>query len=534
MATADPQPLNKADKVLITLHGIPGAQTQLSLENGLVRSSLRQIITNLNLQYLPKQHFRLKRIPADGHAPTILNNSDFLQNTGLYPGDTLDVIWTGEKPVPGEAIVDVELLRQAVDESLIKDIHDYVIEDKPFDQGGFGAVHKGYQKSNPSVKLAFKKLYHIQDWNTLKELVREVRIMANVKYASVMPLLGVIIHEKQGSKTEDILGSRGAKSDVYLIMPLMVGTMATLIPATPPTSLENPKEEFTKRYLMMYGVACGMRELHRNGVLHRDLKLENVLIDENGDPFITDFGLSGMSSAGIEQSQLMSVAGCGTHYYMAPEVRLDSRYSGKADVWSYGIMLWCLLSNRRPYGLLANGKQITPAVMQKDYPNGPPLDKLVYGSEALKQLLADCLEEVNDNRKSFDQIVTAMEQPECYDGVDEARFLDYKNRFEEWRRGLSIVHTDKTRSRKLQMAMENGDAKSGIALGECYECGYESGIAVDFSAAFQCYQKAASFGDATAYKHLARCYRFGIGVAKDEVLAEVLEEKAAAIIDTTK
>ena len=532
MAFADPQP-DDADAVTLRLHGDSNGQTHATLENGLVRSALREVATCLKFQYLPKQHFRLKRIPADGHAPRIMNNSDFIRNTGLYPGDTLEVIWSGEKPVPGKANVNVDVLRQVVDESLIKDIHDYVIEVKPFDGGGFGSVHKGYQKSNPSVKLCFKKILNLSDWDTLKNLVRETRIMANVKYASVMPLLGIIIQDNPSAQTHDGLGPKDPDSRVYLIMPLMAGTMAKLIPKTP-SAEPKTKEEFTKIYMIMYGVACGMRELHRNGVLHRDLKLENVLLDENDEPYITDFGMSGVS-AGIDQSQLMSIVGK-KDYYVAPELRKeDGRYSGKADVWSFGIMLWCLLSNRRPYGLLDGGRQIGVAQIETPrYRDGPPLDKVIDGSDALKRLLKDCLQPVNDKRKSFDEIVRAMEQPDCYQGVDEAQFLAYKNRFEELQRSLSIVHTDKTRSRKLRMAMENGDAKSGIALGECYECGYESGITVDFSAAFQCYQKAASFGDATAYKHLARCYKFGIGVAKDEVLAEVLEEKAAAIIDATK
>lgn len=95
----------------------------------------------------------------------------------------------------------------------------------------------------------------------------------------------------------------------------------------------------------------GVGYCHRRGVVHRDLKLENVLITSQGEVKIVDFGLSAVKSAG-KSNELLTTA-CGTPNYISPEVLVEGRNKGydgkKLDVWSCGIILYALVCGYLPF-----------------------------------------------------------------------------------------------------------------------------------------------------------------------------------------
>jgi serine/threonine protein kinase len=72
--------------------------------------------------------------------------------------------------------------------------------------------------------------------------------------------------------------------------------------------------------------------LHHKGIIYRDLKPENVILDKEGYPLLIDFGIAKISRT--------STTFCGTCEYMAPEVVLGDKYDKSADLWSLGVLLY--------------------------------------------------------------------------------------------------------------------------------------------------------------------------------------------------
>ena len=94
-------------------------------------------------------------------------------------------------------------------------------------------------------------------------------------------------------------------------------------------------------------ITCALGYLHSMGVLHRDLKLENILLDKYGHILLTDFGFCRQGITATEQTGTF----LGSHGYMAPEIMLGRMYGRSVDWWSFGVIVYTMAFGLFPYGL---------------------------------------------------------------------------------------------------------------------------------------------------------------------------------------
>ena len=125
----------------------------------------------------------------------------------------------------------------------------------------------------------------------------------------------------------------------YLVLPRFLGDMLDVVEVMP---LSIPGATG-----LLAQVAAGLQHIHSKGMAHRDLKLENILIKENHDIIIADFGVSTM--------QDFAYTYCGTHGYLSPEVGRSYGYCTQpADVWSMGILFAVSILGTFPFPANAN------------------------------------------------------------------------------------------------------------------------------------------------------------------------------------
>ena len=163
---------------------------------------------------------------------------------------------------------------------------------------------------------------------------------------------------------------------------------------------ENRSLSMKKLIEFALDIARGMEYIHSRHVIHRDLKPENVLIDEDFQLKIADFGI-----ACEEEYCDMLADDPGTYRWMAPEMIKRKPHGRKADVYSFGLVLWEMVAGAIPYEDM-NPIQAAFAVVHKNIRPAVPGDC----PAAMKALIEQCWSVAPDKRPEFWQIVKVLEE----------------------------------------------------------------------------------------------------------------------------
>lgn len=118
-------------------------------------------------------------------------------------------------------------------------------------------------------------------------------------------------------------------------------------------------------------IAVGMQYLYEHHVEHRDLKSANVLLDYRGRAKVTDFGLAKSDELATHTAGATGGGAAGTPVFMAPELLTHNTFSEKADVYSYGITIWEVLTRDRPFKGMNPAQVITQVCVMHARPPVP-------------------------------------------------------------------------------------------------------------------------------------------------------------------
>ncbi|PPS06370.1 hypothetical protein GOBAR_AA14273 [Gossypium barbadense] len=202
-------------------------------------------------------------------------------------------------------------------------------------EGGCSNVYKGFLPSGKPVAVKILKSYK-EAWS---DFSLEVDIVSSLRHKHITPLIGVCVENDHlisvydffpAGSLEEILHGQNKRS----VLPWEV------------------------RFKMATAVAEALKYLHNEcypHVIHRDVKSSNILLSDDFQPQLSDFGLAIWGP--MDATNMIDSNAVGTFGYIAPEYFMEGRVSDKIDVYSFGIVLLELLSGRRPISSKAMEKQ---------------------------------------------------------------------------------------------------------------------------------------------------------------------------------
>ncbi|MCU0482562.1 MAG: serine/threonine-protein kinase, partial [Anaerolineae bacterium] len=215
--------------------------------------------------------------------------------------------------------------------------------------GGMGSVYKAHdQKTDTLVAIKHLKPEAVaKDASLVQRFIREAEALRQLDHPNIVQILD----------TEHI------EDEHYLVMELVDGgSLAQKI-------RENTKFSIDEVLRLALELSDALSRAHHLRIIHRDIKPANVLIAKDGTPRLTDFGVARLDN---EERMTQSGVAVGTLDYIAPEGLNGVVDDPRSDIWSFGVMLFELLTGQRPFV----GKNISQVVKAILMDNPPDLETL--------------------------------------------------------------------------------------------------------------------------------------------------------------
>jgi TolB-like protein/tRNA A-37 threonylcarbamoyl transferase component Bud32 len=264
-----------------------------------------------------------------------------------------------------------ETLEDVLGEIDVRDAHwrvgNYQILEE-IGRGGMGVIYRARQRHSRRI-VALKRIlsYHADSQETLARFRREAEAAASLDHPNILPIYEV-------SESEDGLP--------FFSMKFAGG--GSLLEAAPAL-----RSEPRRAVALMARVARAVQYAHVKGILHRDLKPGNVMLDGHGEPLVSDFGLAKWLDVTSDLTHTLTIFG--TPGYIAPEQVKGSatNLSPASDVYSLGAILFHLLTGRPPF----LGEHALAVIQQASEKSAPKLRTLAPTLDRdLETICAKCLE----------------------------------------------------------------------------------------------------------------------------------------------
>lgn len=280
-------------------------------------------------------------------------------------------------------------------------------------RGSFGDVYKGFDKElNKEVAIKVIDLEESED--EVEDIQKEIAVLSQCRSPFITEYYGSYLHQTK----------------LWIIMEYMAGgSVADLIQPN------QPLDEMS--------IACILRDLlhaveylHSEGKIHRDIKAANILLTENGDVKVADFGVSAQLTRTISRRKTF----VGTPFWMAPEVIQNSDgYNEKADIWSLGITAIEMAKGEPPLADLHPMRVLF--IIPRENP--PQLDE--HFSRPLKEIVSLCLKKSPAERPSAKELLkhrfirNARKSPRLLERIRERPKFQIKDDMDSPRNGQKPV-----------------------------------------------------------------------------------------------
>ncbi|KAL0741213.1 hypothetical protein Bca4012_082726 [Brassica carinata] len=254
----------------------------------------------------------------------------------------------------------------------------------PFAQGAFGKLYKGtYNGVDVAIKILERPENSLENAQFMEQqFQKEVTMLANLKHPNIVRFIGacrkpmvwcIVTEYAKGGSVRQFLTKRQNRA-----VPLKIAVKQAL------------------------DVARGMAYIHARNFIHRDLKSDNLLISADKSIKIADFGV-----ARIEVQTEGMTPETGTYRWMAPEMIQHRPYNQKVDVYSFGIVMWELITGQLPFKNMT-AVQAAFSVVNRGIRPTVPNDCL----PVLSEIMTRCWDGNPEVRPSFVEVVSMLEAAE--------------------------------------------------------------------------------------------------------------------------